>query len=80
MRPSWFARIGFVFVPKHLVGWIALGGFITLAVLDFVRIDRDSHSVSDTLINFVFDAAILAVVYTLIASVFSRSSAVKETK
>lgn len=73
MRPSWFVRKGVLFIPKHVVGWIVLIAFAAMAVWEFIDIDSRSHSVSDTLINFVFHAAILAVVYTVIASILSKS-------
>ena len=46
---------------------------IGYAVYVFIDIDSRSHSVSDTLINFVFNLLIIGAVYTLIAFLASRS-------
>jgi hypothetical protein len=37
------------------------------AVYTFIDIDKRSHSVSDTLINFVFNLLIIGLFYTVIA-------------
>lgn len=46
---------------------------IAYAVYTFIDIDSRSHSVSDTLINFIFNLLIIGAVYTLIAFLTSRS-------
>ena len=72
MNFPWFKRIGILFVPKSFVGWIILTGGLIYAVYIFIDIDSRSHSVSDTLMNFVFNLLIIAVVYSLIAYLTSR--------
>ena len=42
------------------------------AVYTFIDIDRRSHSVSDTLINFVLNLLIIGAVYSLIAFLTSK--------
>ena len=72
MHLPWFKRIGIFFIPVSIIGWIiCLAGF-AYAVYIFIDIDSKSHSVSDTLINFVFNALIIAAVYSLIAYFASR--------
>lgn len=66
MNLHWFKRIGIFFVPVSLMGWIVLLGGIAYAVFSFIDIDSRSHSVSDTLMNFVFKLLIIGAVYSLI--------------
>lgn len=72
MRLPWFKRIGILYKPVSVIGWLVqLLGFI-LAVYIFIDIDRKSHSVSDTLINFAFNLLIIGAVYSLIGYLASR--------
>jgi membrane protein DedA with SNARE-associated domain len=74
MKLNWFKRNGIVFLPISIIGWIILLiGFI-YSIYTFIDIDSRSHSVSDTLINFVFKLLIIIAVYSLIAYLTSRSS------
>jgi membrane protein DedA with SNARE-associated domain len=74
MKLMWFKRNGMIFLPASLIGWIILlGGFI-YSVYSFISIDSRSHSVSDTLMNFVFRLLIIVAVYSLIACITSRPS------
>ena len=66
MNLHWFKQIGIFFVPISLVGWIVLLAGIAFAVYSFIDIDSRSHSVSDTMMNFVFRLIIIGVVYSLI--------------
>jgi E3 ubiquitin-protein ligase DOA10 len=66
MKFPWFKRNGILFVPVTLMGWIILIASFTYVVYNFIDIDRMSHSVSDTLMNFVFRLIIIAVIYTLV--------------
>jgi hypothetical protein len=72
MNFQWFKRIGLFFLPKALVGWIILLAAITFAIYKFIEIDSRSHSVSDTLRNFVFMLFIIGAVYSLIAFLTSK--------
>jgi hypothetical protein len=74
MELKWFRRNGIFFVPTSLVGWAILLVGVAYAVYTFIDIDSKSHSVSDTLINFVFRLLIIIAVYSLIAYLTSRSS------
>ncbi len=67
MNLPWFKRIGIFFIPISVVGWLLLLASLAYAIYAFVDIDSRSHSVSDTLINFVFNLLIIGAVYTLIA-------------
>lgn len=47
-------------------GWIIFGVAAVYAVYLFIDIDGRSHSVSDTLINWVFNCMIVWVIYSLV--------------
>ncbi|HMU43193.1 MAG TPA: hypothetical protein PKA80_07825 [Ignavibacteriaceae bacterium] len=74
MKINWFVRKGILFLPSSLVGWIISIAAIGVCVYLFIDIDSRSHSVSDTLINFVFNALLVAVVYSIIGFITSRES------
>ena len=67
MKLRWFRRHALFFVPASIVGWAILLAAMAYAVYVFIDIDRRSHSVSDTLINFVFNLLLIGLVYSLIA-------------
>ena len=74
MNLPWFKRIGIFFIPANFIGWIIFVFGIIFAIYSFLDIDGRSHSVSDTLMNFVFMLLIIGAVYSLIAYVTSRVS------
>ena len=74
MNLPWFKRIGIFFIPTTIVGWLILIGGVAYAVYVFIDIDSRSHSVSDTLINFVFNLLIIGSVYSIIAFLTSRTA------
>jgi hypothetical protein len=72
MKFPWFKRIGLFFIPASIAGWIILLAGIVFAVYSFMDIDGRSHSVSDTMINFVFMLLIIGATYSLVAYLTSR--------
>ncbi len=74
MNLPWFKRIGILFIPVSIIGWIVLLGGVAYAVYIFIDIDSRSHSVSDTLMNFVFNLILIGAVYSLIAFLTSRKA------
>ena len=74
MNLHWFKRVGLFFVPASFIGWVIFLAAIAYAVYVFIDIDSRSHSVSDTLINFVFNLLIIAAGYSLIGYLASRTS------
>ena len=60
----WFrARLyGWGWMPARWQGWIVLLVFVILITLNAYRIDSNSHSVSDTLINFIPQTFILVLI------------------
>lgn len=67
MKLNWFTRKGIFYLPAAVAGWLILGLAFAYAVYTFIDIDKRSHSVSDTLINFVFNLLIIGLFYTVIA-------------
>ena len=66
MKFNWFIRKGVLFLPASIIGWIIFVGCGVYAVYLFIDIDSRSHSVSDTLINFVFNLLIIGVAYSIV--------------
>jgi len=66
MKLNWFTRKGIIFWPASVVGWIILILATAYAVYTFIDIDSRSHSVSDTMINFVFNILLIGLVYSII--------------
>ena len=67
MKLNWFTRKGIIYLPAAVAGWVILVIAFAYAVYSFIDIDSRSHSVSDTLINFVFNLLIIGLVYTVVA-------------
>lgn len=74
MSLPWFKRIGIFFIPTAIIGWLMLLTGLAYAVYIFLDIDSKSHSVSDTLLNFVFNLLVIGAVYSLIAYFTSRQT------
>jgi hypothetical protein len=72
MNLPWFKRIGIFFIPVSIIGWLIILAGFAYAIYVFIDIDSRSHSVSDTLINFVFNLLIIGAVYSLIGYLASR--------
>lgn len=49
---KWFKQTPLLPVPVHLAGWLLSLAALALDSWFFIAIDRNSHSVSDTLIRF----------------------------
>lgn len=45
----WFKPVGLLFMPSSAPGWIVCGGALAFCANVFWAIDRQTHSVSDTL-------------------------------
>jgi len=67
MKLNWFIRKGIIYLPASVVGWVILVLAAAYAVYTFIDIDSRSHSVSDTMINFVFNLLLIGMIYTIIA-------------
>ena len=53
-----FRRTNRIFWPASIVGWLIVVVGAIYSIWEFFDIDSRSHSVSDTLINWVFNVAI----------------------
>lgn len=53
-KKIWFKAktFGWGWYPVNLKGWLVTLLYVTAITVNFVNIDKFSHSVSDTLINF----------------------------
>lgn len=67
MKLNWFTRKGIIYWPASIAGWVILVLAAAFAILTFIDIDSRSHSVSDTVTNFVFNLLLIGLVYTSIA-------------
>ena len=67
MKLNWFTRKGIIYWPASIAGWVILVLAAAFAIYTFIDIDSRSHSVSDTLTNFVFNLLLIGLVYTIIA-------------
>jgi hypothetical protein len=72
MKLPWFKRKGILFIPVSFPGWIITLVSLAFAVYSFIEIDNRSHSVSDTLMNFVFRLVLIAICYSIISWITSR--------
>ena len=73
METIWFKRLGWLYVPIHFIGVLITLIAIMACVWFFIAIDRNSHSVSDTLINFFVYLSCTAFWWKWIADKTSRS-------
>ncbi|MEP7322805.1 MAG: hypothetical protein ABI761_12840 [Saprospiraceae bacterium] len=70
----WFRRKGWFYLPVSWIGWATLLSAFVYVVYKFRVIDSDSHSVSDTLINWGFQLLLTGAVYTFIGYWASRTT------
>jgi hypothetical protein len=66
MKLNWFTRKGIIFWPASVIGWIILALAVAYAVYTFIDINGRSHSVSDVMINFVFNLLLIGLIYSII--------------
>ncbi len=64
---NWFTRKGIIYWPVSIMGWLIMLLAAAFAIYRFIAIDSQSHSVSDTLINFVFNLLLIGAAYAVIA-------------
>ena len=68
MERAWFRRVGWIWRPASVEGWLVSAAAATVAAWWFWAIDRHSHSASDTLIGFWPYVAPLAILWGWVAS------------
>lgn len=74
MQLNWFKQRGMIFIPNSWIGWLIALAAVILAVCRAIEIDARQHSVSDFLINFVFNLLLIGAGYTTIAYLTSKHS------
>lgn len=67
MKLNWFIRKGIIYWPASIIGWLVFAVAAAYAVYTFIDINSHSHSVSDVMINFLFNLLFIGLVYTVIA-------------
>jgi hypothetical protein len=79
MKTAWFKlnkwKTGWV--PTSWQGWLLSFGYIAFTIYNFIRIDRLSQSVSDTLINFIPQTIIFTGLFSVICYFTSDNSSEK---
>lgn len=70
---DWFSHRGIFFIPKSIAGWIIAILCIVYLIYAFIQIDAVQHSVSDTMINWVFRCLIVGAVYSIVGFMFSKN-------
>jgi len=75
MKLQWFTRKGIIYWPVSLAGWLVFTIALCYTIYTFIDIDSRSHSVSDTMINFVFSALIIGLIYTIVGYFTERKDA-----
>ncbi len=74
MLTNLFKKTGWFYLPCSVLGWLVLVVYAAVVVQFFLAIDRNSHSASDTLINFFPYFISLSAFYWWIASNSARST------
>ena len=74
MKLNWFRRIGILYVPISPIGYLIAAAVVVYGVWVFRDIDSRSHSVSDTLINFVFNMLLVGVAYSVVGYLTERKN------
>ncbi len=75
MRFTWFKKVGWIYLPVSVAGVILTLGVVAFCVTVFLAVDRNSHSVSDTLYG-IFPYFVSA--FTVLFWIAHHSSPVKE--
>ncbi len=68
MKKLWFKRktYGWGWSPCSWQGWAILAMYLFAIFSDFIFIDKNSHSISDTLVSFLLHVYILTVFLIII--------------
>lgn len=74
MKTPWFNRTRFGFFPASIIGWIISVATALYCIYLFFEIDGESHSVSDTLIKWFINVAVINIFFSLMAFFTSRKS------
>ncbi len=62
MSYKWFKKLGWIYRPVSVMGWLLTLITTAMCVWFFIVIDRHSHSGSDTLINLFPFAALFVII------------------
>jgi uncharacterized membrane protein len=70
---DWFSHRGIFFIPKSIIGWLIAIFCIVYLIYAFIQIDSTSHSVGDTMINWVFRSLIVGAIYSVVGFICSKN-------
>ncbi len=66
MKKRWFKKLGFIYFPNNLKGYLITGFIILFCIAIFLAVDGNSNSVSDTLYGvFPYITFALIVLYLI---------------
>jgi hypothetical protein len=68
LNKKWFVKVRGSYLPNSWQGWLAYVPFIAYLLTVFIAVDRNSHSVSDTLYGIFPQWVAAAVVMTWVAA------------
>ncbi len=73
-KEKWFKAksYGWGWTPATWQGWSVLLLYVVITIMLFISIDSNSHSVSDTLINFVPNVIILSIILVIVCYVMGE--------
>jgi hypothetical protein len=69
---NWFKKVGWIYIPVSIPGWLIAIFTLILIVHDFLAVDTRSHSVSDTYYGFIPYGGLYCIAYIWIASNTSK--------
>ena len=61
-------------------GWFALLFYLVMVLIDFFRIDKISHSASDTLRPWITDSFIIGLIFILIYYIWNQKNDKKDNQ
>ena len=69
MKQKWFKakEYGWGWYPSRWQGWFVIVCFVVFTVWNFLRLDTDSYSASDTLRPFVIETILTALLLVVVA-------------
>jgi hypothetical protein len=67
-----FRKIGWIYIPVSVAGWITAAGYVAISVVTLVSVDKNYNSFLSSLIRFFPYFISFSVIYFWIASNCSK--------
>ncbi len=75
MKLQWFKKAGWIYIPTSFAGIVITAGILFFCVTVFIAIDRNSHSVSDTLYGiFPYFASAITILFWIASHTAAHTS------